>query len=164
MPVIDITKDLDACTMTVTARLAASVERSWQLVSDPRQLERWWGPPTYPATVTQHDLTPGGTVAYSMTGPEGDQHHGYWKVVTANPPHALEVLDGFAHDDGTPNDEMPTTVMRMTFEADGDSCLMKSFSQFPSVEAMKEMVEMGMEEGIRAAIGQIDDLLAVQPA
>jgi len=164
MPVTDITKDLDACTMTVTARLAATVERGWQLVADPRQLERWWGPQTDPATVTDHDLSEGGRVNYRMTGPEGDQHHGYWKVVRANAPHELEVLDGFAHDDGTPNDELPTTVMRMTFEADGDGCIMRSFSTFPSAEAMKEMVEMGMEDGIRAAIGQIDDLLAVQRA
>ena len=46
--------------MTITAEFDATVERSWQLWADPRQLERWWGPPTYPATVVEHDLVPGG--------------------------------------------------------------------------------------------------------
>ncbi len=33
-------------------------------------------------------------------------------------------------------------------------------TRFPSREAMDQMVEMGMEEGITAAIGQIDAILA----
>jgi hypothetical protein len=33
-------------------------------------------------------------------------------------------------------------------------------SKFPSAEAMQQMVEMGMEEGLTLAVGQIDDLIA----
>ena len=88
MTVTTITKDPEAATMTVTAEFDAPVERVWQLWADPRQLERWWGPPTYPATVVDHDLSAGGRVAYFMTGPEGEQHHGWWRVVAADPPRA----------------------------------------------------------------------------
>ena len=45
MPVVDITKDLDALTLTIVADFAAPVERVWQLYADPRQLEQVWGPP-----------------------------------------------------------------------------------------------------------------------
>lgn len=38
-----------------------------------------------PATVVDHDLRPGGTVNYFMTGPEGDQPHGYWRVLAGAP-------------------------------------------------------------------------------
>ena len=31
---------------------------------------------------------------------------------------------------------------------------------FPSREAMEQMIEMGMEEGMSAAMGQIDGILA----
>ena len=67
MTVISVVKDADARTLTITARFAAPIARVWQVWSDPRQLERWWGPPGYPATVTEHDLAPGGTVAYAIT-------------------------------------------------------------------------------------------------
>ena len=67
MTVTSVRKDPEALTMIVTAELDATVERSWQLWADPRQLERWWGPPTYPATVVDHDLTTGGRVTYYMT-------------------------------------------------------------------------------------------------
>ena len=100
MTVTSVVKDADARTMTITARFDAPIDRVWQIWSDPRQLERWWGPPSYPATVTEHDLTPGGTVAYSMTGPEGDRHRGRWRVRAVDPPHALEFEDGFADADG----------------------------------------------------------------
>lgn len=71
MPVTDITHDLDDLTITITAQFAAPVERIWHIYADPRQLERAWGPEEYPATVVDHSLTPGGTVTYCMTGPEG---------------------------------------------------------------------------------------------
>ena len=70
MTVTAVRKDPDALTMTLTAEFDASPERVWELWADPRQLERWWGPPTYPATFTAHDLAPGSRVEYHMTGPE----------------------------------------------------------------------------------------------
>ena len=60
MPVTDVNKDLDALTMTITAEFDAGAERVWEMWSDPRQLERWWGPPSYPATFVDHDLSPDG--------------------------------------------------------------------------------------------------------
>ena len=76
MPVTDVQQDLDNLTLTITADFAAPVERIWQVYADPRQLEKVWGPPTYPATVVDHDLTPGGRMTYFMTGPDGDKHAG----------------------------------------------------------------------------------------
>jgi len=160
MPVTHVRKDPTALTLTVTAELAASLERSWQLIADPRQLERWWGPPTYPATVTEHDLTPGGRVIYSMTGPEGDTHYGWWKVVAVDPPRSLHVEDGFGDADGNPNPDMPSMTIRFTLEEAPSGTVLTSVTTFPSLEAMEQLVAMGMEEGIRAAVGQIDGILA----
>ena len=60
MPVTDVQHDLGTLTLTMTAQFPAPPERVWQVYADPRQLEKVWGPPTYPATVVDHDLTPGG--------------------------------------------------------------------------------------------------------
>ncbi len=113
MSVTSVEKDLEALTMTVTAEYDVTAERAWQLWADPRQLERWWGPPTYPATVEQHELTPGGTVAYFMTSPEGEKYRGWWQVLEVEPPRHLLVKDGFADAEGNPNFDLPTTVMRV---------------------------------------------------
>jgi len=161
MTVTAVQKDPEALTMTLTAEFDASPERVWQLWADPRQLERWWGPPTYPATVDSHDLRPGGRVEYHMTGPEGDQPRGYWDVAEADAPHALAFHDGFANDDGTPNADLPGTESRVRIEAIGDGRTRMSIdSIFPSTEAMEQILAMGMEDGLTQAIGQIDAILA----
>jgi uncharacterized protein YndB with AHSA1/START domain len=160
MTVTAITKDAQALTMTLTAEFGATPERVWQLWADPRQLERWWGPPTYPATVTSHDLREGGRVEYHMTGPEGDQPKGYWLIEEVRPPHRLVFRDGFRNDDGTPNDEMPRTIGRVTIEElERGATRMSIETTFPSTEALEQMLAMGMEEGLRQAVGQIDAIL-----
>ncbi|MEU1786851.1 SRPBCC domain-containing protein [Streptomyces sparsogenes] len=159
MSVTRVDKDLDNLTLTLIADFTAPVDRVWQLWADPRQLERWWGPPTYPATVEQYDLTPGGEVTYFMTGPEGDKHHGWWRIASVSPPTSLEFIDGFAHEDGKPNDEMPTTTMRVRLTEHDGGTRMELRSVFDSREQMEQMAEMGMVEGLRQAVGQMDGLL-----
>ena len=161
MTVTAIHKDAESRTMTLEAEFDASPDRVWQLWADPRQLERWWGPPTYPATVVTHDLRPGGRVTYYMTGPEGDQPWGYWEVNEVQAPHRLVFRDGFANDDGTPNTELPTTTARVTIqEIARGKTRMSIESEFPTVEAMEQLADMGMEEGLTQAVGQIDAMLA----
>ncbi len=161
MTVTAVRKDADALTMTLDAEFDASPERVWQLWADPRQLERWWGPPTYPATFTKHDLAPGSRVEYHMTGPEGDQPRGYWDILEADAPRRLVVHDGFANEDGTPNDDLPRNEFRVTIEEAGSGrTRMSIVSRFPSREAMEQLAAMGMEEGLTQAVGQIDAILA----
>jgi uncharacterized protein YndB with AHSA1/START domain len=161
MTVTNLVKDPESLTMTVTAEFEAPVERTWQLWADPRQLERWWGPPTYPATVVDHDLTAGGRVTYLMTGPEGDQPKGLWDVVEIEAPRRLVVEDAFATDDWVAMEGMPRTVMTVDLaERAGGGTVVTIRSLFPSVEALEQMLAMGMEEGLREAMAQMDALLA----
>jgi uncharacterized protein YndB with AHSA1/START domain len=161
MTVTAVHKDPEALTMTIAAEFDAAPERVWQLWADPRQLERWWGPPTYPATFTRHDLAPGSRIEYHMTGPEGDQPRGYWDIVEADAPRRLVFVDGFANDDGTPDDSLPRGEARVTIEPIGEGRTRMSIeSRFPSVEAMEQVMAMGMEEGLTQAVGQIDAILA----
>ena len=161
MTVTAIRKDVDALTLTIAAEYDAPPVRVWELWADPRQLERWWGPPTYPATVVAHDLAVGGSVSYYMTGPEGDRLWGWWRVTSNDAPTELLFEDWFADDTGAPDPGMPFTMTRVSLErtASGGTRMVIE-STFASTEAMERLVEMGMEEGIRAAVGQIDAIIA----
>ncbi len=160
MPVTEVVRDPDALTLTVTARFDAPIERVWQVWSDPRQLERWWGPPDFPATVTEHELVPGGAVAYFMTGPDGVRHGGWFGVRAVDAPRALEVETAFADADGTPLRHAGTATMRVTLsEVAGDGTQMVIATAWDSPEAMEQMLATGMEAGLAAAAGQIDALL-----
>ncbi len=165
MSVTRVTKDPDSLTMTVEATFAAPAEQVWRMWADPRLLERWWGPPSYPATVVDHDLTPGGAVRYFMTAPEGQKYHGWWNVLAVDAPRSLEFEDGFGDAEGRPDPDMPVGRARVTLtEAAAGGTTMTIATTFPSAEAMEQMLKMGMEEGITAAVNQIDGLLAAPPA
>jgi uncharacterized protein YndB with AHSA1/START domain len=159
MTVTNVHKDPEALTMTITVELDASVERAWQLWADPRQLERWWGPPMYPATFVDHDLKPGALVTYFMTSPEGEKHYGWWEVIAVDAPTRLEVKDGFADDTGKPKDDLVGRMVVTLNERDSKT-VMDITSYFPSAEVMEQLLAMGQEEGMVQALGQIEGILA----
>lgn len=160
MPITSITSDPHALTMTMIGDYPVPVTRLWEAWADPRQLERFWGPPGWPATFTRHDVAVGGRSEYHMTGPDGERSTGYWVFETVEPGRCIEVVDGFAHEDGSANDEMPNMRMRMTFEATDEGSRFVSVTTFPDLATMEQLAAMGMVEGATAAFGQMDDVLA----
>lgn len=165
MTVTDVHKDTESRTLTLTADFAASAQEVWRLWEDPRLLERWWGPPTHPATVVDHDLRPGGRVTYYMTGPEGERYHGGWTVEAVEPPSHLAFEDYFADADGTPSADMPASRSSVSLQerAEGGTRMVIR-STFATVQDMEQLVQMGMDEGLRLAVGQVDAILEEQRA
>ena len=163
MPIKSVTSNADALTLTVVGEYPVPVERLWEAYADPRQLERFWGPEGWPATFTRHDMTVGGRSEYHMSGPDGSTSRGWWRFEAVEPGRRIELEDGFAHEDGRPNEDMPTMRMVFTFESTSDGSRFTSVTTFPSLETMEQLVEMGMIEGLKSAMGQLDDVLA-EPA
>ena len=160
MPIKSVTSDADALTLTVVGDYPVPVERLWEAYADPRQLERFWGPETWPATFTRHDMAPGGQSQYYMTGPDGSTSRGWWRFLAVEPGRRFEVEDGFADDEGRPNETMPTMRMVFTFEPTATGSRLTSVTYFPDLESMEWLVEMGMLEGMQSALGQLDGVLA----
>ena len=115
------------------------------------------GPPTYPTTVTTHDLRSGGRVVYHMTGPEGDESHGSWEILEVAPPNRLVFRDAFANADGTPNTDMPINDVRvMITEVGHGQTQMSIESIFPNAAAMEQILAIGMEEGLTESVDLIE--------
>lgn len=160
MPVTSVTSDPETLTMTLVGDYPVPVERLWEAFADPRQLERFWGPPTWPATFARHDMTEGGRSNYTMTGPDGETSSGYWIFTSVNPGRSFEVIDGFAGDDGEPNASMPSMTMRMEFTTTPTGSRYTTVTTFPDLASMEQLAEMGMVEGATSAMSQMDDVLA----
>ena len=160
MPITSVTSDAKALTLTVIADYPVSVERLWDAYADPRQIEKFWGPEHWPATFTRHDMAVGGRSEYWMTGPDGSRPRGWWRFLKVDRCRVIEVEDGFAGDDGQPNPSMPTMRMVFSFEKTAQGSRFTSVTHFPSVEAMEQLVQMGMMEGMKSAVSQIDAVLA----
>jgi len=160
MPITQVTSNPQDLTLTVVADYPVPVERLWDAYADPRQLERFWGPETWPATFTRHDMAVGGESKYYMTGPDGTMSRGWWRFLAIEPLKRIEVEDGFATESGTPNPGMPSMRMVFNFQGTDTGSRFTSVTTFPSLEAMEQLVQMGMMEGMQSAMGQIDGVLA----
>ncbi|MFT4280378.1 SRPBCC family protein [Microbacterium sp.] len=159
MPVTDISTDAENLTMTLTADFAAPAERLWRAFTDPRQLERFWGPPGWPATFTAFDLTVGGRAEYHMTSPRGESSRGSWEFTAIDAPSSFEVLDSFIGEDGQPLEGFPSMRMVFSFDATADGSRLTNVTYFTSLEALEQTVAMGAIEGSRMAMDQLDAVL-----
>ena len=159
MPLTSVTKDAATLTLTVVGDYPVAQRRLWDAFADPRQLERFWGPPFAPATFTRHDFRVGGRAEYFLTLPEGKQWNGSWKFTAVDPISSFEANDG---DDNVDDETMPSS-MRFAFATTPTGSRLTVVTRFSSLEAMEQTVP-GMEEGLRAAMPQLDALLAERTA
>ncbi len=160
MPVTSVTTDLEALTMTLVADFPVPVERLWSAFADPRKLERFWGPPGYPATFDTYDLRPGGIAHYWMTSPEGERFHGRWEFAEIEEPHRIVVLDSFADAQGEVDPSMGTGRMTFTFESTAEGSRYTAESANETIDDLEKVLAMGQAEGMTQAIGQLDVVLA----
>lgn len=157
---ITVDKDLANATLRIETRFDHPIEKVWELFANPRKLERWWGPPTHPATVVRHELEPGGVVHYFMTDPEGNRYHGIWRVISVEAPARIVADDYFADEEGAPVEGMPTSHFEYTFEAVDGGTVLRCVSRYDTVEELQKTLDMGVEEGLRGAMSQMEPLLA----
>jgi len=160
MPVTSVTTDLEALTLTLVADFPVSVERLWDAFADPRKLERFWGPPGYPATFDSYDLRPGGFSHYWMTSPEGERFYGRWEFTEVEAPSRIVVLESFADAEGEVDPSMPTGRMTLAFESTATGSRFTAVSASPTAEALEQVLAMGQAEGMTQAIAQLDTVIA----
>ena len=160
MTVISTDKDVDNLSLTLVADFDAVPDRVWEVWEDARKLERWRGPPIFPATFTRHDFVIGGESRYFMTGPAGETPRGWWRMDAIDKPRRLEFANGLAGEDGEPVPGVEPMSGYVTFEAIDGGTRMTAVTQFVDTAQMETMLGMGMQEGMTQAIGQIDALLS----
>jgi uncharacterized protein YndB with AHSA1/START domain len=163
MTVISTNKEQATLTLTLVAQFDVSPDRVWEVWEDPRKLERWWGPPTFPATFTRHEFVVGGQSRYFMTGPAGETPRGWWRIDAIDKPRRLEFANGLAGDDGEPTPGVEPMSGHVTFEAADGGTRMTVVTHFVDVEQMQTMLGMGMQEGMTQAISQIDAVISPVP-
>lgn len=160
MPVTSVHTDPEALTTTLVADFPVPVERLWGAFTDPRQLERFWGPPSFPATFSAFDLRPGGRARYDMTGPDGEVYRSVWLVIAVDAPTRLAFDDLFATEDGEVDPTQPTSTTVLDFEPTDTGSRVRVTTTFPDAAALDTLLAMGMEQGYTEAFGQLDRVLA----
>ncbi|MBB3157454.1 uncharacterized protein YndB with AHSA1/START domain [Microbacterium proteolyticum] len=159
MPVTSVDSDAEALTMTLIADFPVTPERVWAAFADPRQLERFWGPPGWPATFTSFAFEAGGRARYEMRSAGGEVARGSWRFVAIDAPRGFEVIDSFVDEDGEAIPGMPSMRMTFAFEATAEGTRMTNVTFFDSLEALEQLIAMGAVEGSTMAMNQLDAVL-----
>lgn len=159
MPVTSVESDVEALTMTLVADFPVGPERVWAAFTDPRQLERFWGPPGWPATFTSFAFEPHGRARYQMASAGGEIARGSWEFIDIDAPRGFEVVDSFVDEQGASIPGMPAMRMTFAFEATDAGARLTNVTYFDSLEALEQLIAMGAVEGSTLAMNQLDAVL-----
>lgn len=141
-------------------------ELVFEMFKEPEHLKRWWGPRGWECPVCNVDFRPGGVWHYCMKCVDENQGDFYgmesWgKGVyeEIDEPEKIVYTDYFSDAEGNENDAMPSTRVTMQFIDQGGKTKLVSRSEYVSEEALKQVMEMGMLQGITQTWDRLEERL-----
>jgi uncharacterized protein YndB with AHSA1/START domain len=156
----ELTRDFAKAQIVVRRALAAPRHRVWHGWTDSVELDKWWGPRTWPATTKSFSFREGGHWHYCMTGPDGTRAWSRIDYLEITPGAAFTAHDRFCDERGAPDTSLPSTHWRVDFEDAGDATTLVATLTFPDEGAMQQIIDMGFEAGFTEQLDKLDEYLA----
>ncbi len=119
--------------LTITRLYDHSVKLVWDAWSDPKKVDKWWGPRGFTITTHSKDLRIGGHWAYTMHGPDGTK----WENKTIY--YEVEEYSKLVYDHGGNDDRPPLFRVTVTFEEVKGKTKMEMTMAFESPEKALEV-------------------------
>ena len=94
----------------------APVERVFELLTEPTELAKWWGPHGFSTPKVQIDLRVGGSYRFTMQPPEGEAFHLSGEFLEIHAPSGLRFT--FRWDEPLPDDR--ETVVELALDSLGE--------------------------------------------
>ena len=155
----NVTKDLKEKSILVSREFTAPVETVWNAYTDSKILDKWWGPSPWRAETKSMDFRVGGFWLYAMVGPENEKHWGRMNYLAIEKYKFIDLEDVFCDENGNVNSELPNSKGRNSFAKTNSGTLVEFKLQLTSEEQLKQLVEMGFEEGITICFEQLNELI-----
>lgn len=142
--------------LVIERTVDAPVAAVWKAWTDPKMVQKWWGPKNYTAPVAKIDLREGGKYLLAMRGPDGKDYYSTGTYLKVEPNKSFVADDSFADAKGNivsaahyglPGDfplKMRTSVT-LEKQADGKTKMVISQADVPTGQ-MLEMTKAGWNE------------------
>jgi uncharacterized protein YndB with AHSA1/START domain len=138
----------------ITQQIHASPLEVFKTLIDPLKVPQYWGPERLTTTVHKMTAMPGGSWRYVQKDKEGKEYafHGVYHEIEV--PHRLVYTSEY--------EGMPGHVTLHTEDLQGQNgeTTIIAHIVFQSVEDRDQMVQWGMEEGVREMTRRLNELLA----
>jgi uncharacterized protein YndB with AHSA1/START domain len=154
------TKDPSNKKITVVREFDAPLKQVWKAWTESILLDAWWAPKPWVAKTKSMDFSEGGTWLYAMIGPDGSEQWCRADYKTIVPHKMFSYVDSFCNKDGEEVTGFPNMQWNCEFVETPAGTRVEIEITFDSEENLQKIVEMGFEEGFKAGIGNLVELLA----
>ncbi|GGG25347.1 SRPBCC family protein [Paenibacillus abyssi] len=157
----------DGKTLVLEREFNAPRDLVFKAYTEAEHLKHWWGPRGFEVTHCTVDFRPGGVWHYCMkcTDPNmgewfGMESWGKGIYHEINAPQSFTYTDYFSDAEGNENTEMPATKVRNEFVDLGNGKMkIVSYSEYATAEALKQVKDMGMMQGITETMDNLEAYL-----
>jgi uncharacterized protein YndB with AHSA1/START domain len=154
-----VIKDLKQKSILVSREFNAPIELVWKAFTDASILDQWWGPAPWRAETKFQNFSEGGYWLYAMVSPEGEKHWGKMNYISINKPNDFHLEDVFCDEEGVENPNLPVSKGSNNFSATDSGTFVEFKMTYSSEEQLKQIIEMGFEQGITACLEQLNNLI-----
>lgn len=152
-------KDFDSAGIFVMKVLDADIPTVWDHLTNSRLLDLWWAPKPWKCETKNLDFRPGGSWNYAMVGPENGRQYAGATFQEINLHRSFDWTDYFTDQTGNKDTGMPTVKWLFGFTGVEEGTKLTINIHFNSEQEMKQLVELGFEEGFKQALNQLQELL-----
>ncbi|MGO0062901.1 SRPBCC domain-containing protein [Brevibacillus fluminis] len=160
-----ITK-VDGQELTLERVFRAPRELVFKAFSEAEHLKNWWGPRGWTLTVCNIDFRPGGVWHYCMKCIDKNQGDfygfeswgkGVYQEIVEN--EKIVYVDYFSDAEGNEAEGMPSSHITLIFEEYEGNTKLINRARYASPEALKTVLDMGMEQGITETWDRLEELV-----
>lgn len=143
-------------TLTLERIFSTSKTKMWDAWNTADMFSQWWGPQGWGTIVKHIDVSPNGYLLYGMKCEDESQKDWYGKTSwgkfvyeEVNPKDSFSFTDYFCDEDGNIAEGMAATKSTVSLEEVEGGVKVTNVSTYDSEEAFQQVLDMGMEEGIK---------------
>jgi uncharacterized protein YndB with AHSA1/START domain len=152
-------KDLKNKKLTITSEFSASVEKVWKFWTEKELIDQWWAPKPWKAQTKSLDFSAGGFWLYCMVGPDGTKMWARLDFNSITQFIYFTATNSFCDESGTLNLSFPSSIWKNNFYKTETGTKVVVEVSFSSEIDLEKNLEMGFEEGFKAAINNLEELL-----
>lgn len=148
--------------IVITRELNAPRDLVWAAWTEPKHIEKWFGPKGFNTRVQEHDLRVGGRSTYIMIGPDGKEYPGTGVFQEIVPKERIVSTDEFGdgHEELLPNTDLPSgMILTVEFADAGERTQLTITISHPNAEERKKHEAMGVVEGWGTTLDCLDEYL-----
>lgn len=149
--------------LTVTRIFNASIEKVWEIWTEPEYVKQWWSPDNYTCPFAKIDFRVGKKSLVSMRAPKefgGQVHFNIWKYTKIIPLQSIEFIMNLADENG--NKQKPTEVGMpedfpedirtvVTFKKVNENETEMTVTEYANFGQMTHFAKLGLEQSLDKA-------------